>query len=157
MLAPSHPKIPRLRLGKALSVMAWIKDDSGNILLVRQSKDKRLWTLPGGKVRLHEALSSALERELTEEISQSVLTSHIVDIFDRPEKNAVCILFQTVLKGTKLSLAIGEIEASMFAAKLPDNATPSLNYFWQRHFGDKNPICPAEHSIRVENICFSAA
>ena len=60
MLAPSHLKFPRPRMGKALSVMAWIENGTGKILLVRQTKDKRPWTLPGGKVRAHEALSSAL-------------------------------------------------------------------------------------------------
>jgi ADP-ribose pyrophosphatase YjhB (NUDIX family) len=157
LLAHAHPKFPRFRLGKALSVMAWIEDASGNILLVRQSKDKRLWTLPGGKVRLHEALSPALERELAEEISQSAQTSHIVDIFDRPEKNALCILFRTVLKGTKLRLAKGEIEASMYTSQLPKNVTPSLRYFWQRHFCHKSDTLPAASPTPAKQIALIAA
>ncbi len=156
-LASSHLKFPRPRMGKVLSVMAWIEDGTGNILLVRQTKDKRLWTLPGGKVRVHEALSSALERELAEEIGQSVLFSRVVDIFDRPEKDAVCFLFRTVLKGARLKLGKEEIEASMITVKLPENATPSLNYFWKHRFGDKNPVCPAESSTRAEKVSLIAA
>jgi ADP-ribose pyrophosphatase YjhB (NUDIX family) len=133
MPMPSPLKDSPLRPGKAVSVMSWIENENGDVLLVRQTKDKRLWTLPGGKVRCHESLSSALERELAEEIGQSVFSSQLVDIFDRPEKKALCVLFRTIIKGSQFRLREGEIEASLFASKLPANTTPSLIYFWDRH------------------------
>jgi ADP-ribose pyrophosphatase YjhB (NUDIX family) len=121
MPAPSPLKDSPLRPGKTVSVMSWIENENGHVLLVRQTNDKRLWTLPGGKVRRDESLSSALERELAEEIGQSVLSSQLVDLFDRPEKKALCVLFRTIIKGNKLRLGEGEIEASLFASKLPPN------------------------------------
>ncbi|HEY0257422.1 MAG TPA: NUDIX hydrolase [Candidatus Methylacidiphilales bacterium] len=134
LLYPSSPKASRQDLGKAISVMAWIEDGSGNVLLVRQMNRKRLWTLPGGKVHPQEAIHLGLKRELVEEIGEGIKSAHIVDIFDRPEKNALCILFQTILKGGRLKLGKEEIEAALFTNRLPPDATPSLIYFWQRHF-----------------------
>ncbi len=40
--------------------MAWIENDQGSILLVRQSAGQKLWTLPGGKVKRNESLERAL-------------------------------------------------------------------------------------------------
>jgi len=36
--------------------MAWIEDDKGSVLLVRQVVGQRLWTLPEGKVKRNESL-----------------------------------------------------------------------------------------------------
>ncbi|MFY9987503.1 MAG: NUDIX hydrolase [Chthoniobacterales bacterium] len=49
---------------KEVSVMAWIEDDKGSVLLVRQVVGQRLWTLPGGKVKRNESLKGALKREV---------------------------------------------------------------------------------------------
>jgi hypothetical protein len=54
--------------------------------------------------RRHESLSSALERELVGEIGPSVLSSQLVDPFDRPEKEALCALFRTIIKGNKAQI-----------------------------------------------------
>jgi len=146
VLAPHQSislEVPKQRLGKAVSVMAWIEDLNRHVLLVRQKKHSRLWTLPGGKVRLRETIQSALERELVEEIGLKVKSAHIVDIFDRPEKRALCILFRVILKKGQLRLGKKEIEAAMSTVKLPQNATPSLTYFWSRHFQRGKPICSA--------------
>ena len=52
---------------KEVSVMAWIENDQGSLLLVRQVAGQKLWTLPGGKVRRNESLERALRREVREE------------------------------------------------------------------------------------------
>jgi ADP-ribose pyrophosphatase YjhB (NUDIX family) len=57
---PFNPK-------KEVSVMACIENDQGAILLVRQALGRRLWTLPGGKVKRSDSLKSALKREVREE------------------------------------------------------------------------------------------
>jgi len=53
-------KSPRFNPKKEVSVMAWIENDQGSILLVRQSAGQKLWTLPGGKVKRNESLERAL-------------------------------------------------------------------------------------------------
>lgn len=44
--------------------MAWIENDQKEILFVRQAAGRRLWTLPGGKVKRSESLERALKREV---------------------------------------------------------------------------------------------
>ncbi len=51
--------------------MAWIENDQGSALLVRQTAGQKLWTLPGGKVR-RNALERALRREVREETGLSI-------------------------------------------------------------------------------------
>jgi ADP-ribose pyrophosphatase YjhB (NUDIX family) len=52
--------------------MAWIEDDKGSLLLVRQTVGQKLWTFPGGKVKRNESLERALKREVREETGLSV-------------------------------------------------------------------------------------
>ena len=115
-------------------MLAWIQDAYGNVLLIQQSAGKQLWSLPGGKVRSNEAIKSALRREIREEIGLTVQSAKVIDLFDRPQRCGLAILFHTKLRKGKLKLPAKEIRDAAFVTKLPANATPSVRYFWARQF-----------------------
>src|SRR3954466_9549612 len=80
--SPVHPAAPDLpKFSREVSVMAWIEDAYGNFLMVRQAQGKKLWTLPGGKVKATETLEAGLFRELEEEIGGQVRTAYPTAIF----------------------------------------------------------------------------
>ena len=121
-------------LAKEVSVLAWIQDAYGQVLVVRQRAGKQLWSLPGGKVRRMEPLRQALRREIREEIGLTVESEEIIDLFDRPKKAAVAVLFKVSLRRGRLKLSAREILDARFTDKLPPQATPSVRYFWRRQW-----------------------
>ena len=115
-------------------MQAWIQDAYGNVLLIRQKTGRQLWSLPGGKVRSQEPLKRALKREIKEEIGLTVVSAQVLDLFDRPLRSAVAVLFMTTLRKGRLKLAENEIIDAAFVDRLPTQSTPSVRYFWARQF-----------------------
>jgi 8-oxo-dGTP diphosphatase len=118
---------------KEVSVLAWIEDDKGSVLLVRQAVGGRLWTLPGGKVKRNESLRSALKREVREETGLTVASVSYRQIYDRPKRGAISILFCVTVKrdSARLLFPTEEIADLRFFDNLPALATPSAQFFWK--------------------------
>jgi len=129
-----RPNKIRAVSAKEVSVLAWIQDAFSNVLLVRQVAGRQLWSLPGGKVRANEALAQALRREIREEIGLTVRSAENLDIFDRPQKSALAVLFRVTLRKGRLQIHDEEILEAAFFSALPAQATPSARYFWKRRF-----------------------
>jgi ADP-ribose pyrophosphatase YjhB (NUDIX family) len=120
---------------KEVSVMAWIENGYGELLMVRQAKGDRRWALPGGKVKRFESLTTALKREIKEETGLKVLSMEPVDYYDRYASGNLTVLYRTKVARPKNGLKIPktvEILEGEFKDTLPANCTPSARYFWKR-------------------------
>jgi len=129
--------------------MAWIEDDKGSVLLVRQVVGQRLWTLPGGKVKRNESLKRALKREVREETGLDInaigyqqmydrpkrgtVTVLFKQMYDRPKRGTVTVLFKVSVKrhSARMHFPVAEIADIGFFDRLPSNATPSAKFFWK--------------------------
>lgn len=123
---PFNPK-------KEVSVMAWIEDETGAVLFVRQALGRKQWTLPGGKVKQNESLKSALTRELREETGLVLANCLYRQLYDRPKRGAITLLYRVMVKrlATRLVFPTQEIAEFAFFERLPTGATPSARFFWK--------------------------
>lgn len=114
--------------------MAWITDQFGRVLLLKQKRGNKLWTLPGGKLMPGETLKTALEREVREETGLKIHNIVFLEFFERPQKGAIAFLYSAKIRGTsdKIVPRDSEIDLAKFSFTLPKQATPSLLYFWKR-------------------------
>ena len=114
--------------------MAWIENQFGDVLLLKQKRGNQLWTLPGGKVRPRESLLDAIRREVEEETGLKIRSVELDQLFDRPEKSVLTFLFRARIKGREDTIypKKNEIETAKFTSVMPRQATPSLKFFWKK-------------------------
>ncbi len=67
-----------------LAVGCFVFNDAAELLLIRRGKNpgRGLWTIPGGRVELGEALVDACRREVKEETGIDVEIAELVTIFE---------------------------------------------------------------------------
>lgn len=113
--------------------MVWIENQFGEVLLLKQLRGNKCWTLPGGKVRPRESLREALKREVVEETGLKIESVAFSHFFDRAQKGVIAFLYRARIKGRNDTIfpKVNEIDTARFTAVLPRNATPSLRYFWK--------------------------
>jgi ADP-ribose pyrophosphatase YjhB (NUDIX family) len=134
-------KLPSRSLNKAISVMAWIEDPYGQVMTVKQAYGKKLWALPGGKVKRNESLLGALKREILEETGHRVSHAYLIDLFDRPAKGNFTLLYRVLLKRNNTRRRrTDEISSIAFQSKIPAKSTPSAKYFWKRALASFEPM-----------------
>lgn len=142
------PESPNQKSSKRISVMAWIEDAFGGVVFVRQAKDGRRWTLPGGKVKTGEALVNALRREVHEEIGLKIATASPLDILDRPRSGSLTILYRVLLVPGVMKPRPGEIEKIGIRRRLPEPCSETAAFFWSRAQHCFEPFSLFVHPLR---------
>jgi len=101
--------------------------------LIIASPAQKLWTSPGGEVRRNESLERALRREVREETGLSVRAADYLQMYDRPKRGAITILFRVLVQRqtVRMHFPAEEIADLGFFDRLPTNATPSAKFFWR--------------------------
>ncbi|MEM6821316.1 MAG: NUDIX hydrolase [Verrucomicrobiota bacterium] len=119
---------------KEVSVMAWLENPFGEVLMVRQVRGSKRWAFPGGKVKVGESLRMALRREVYEETGLYVVNASPMDLYDRYSKNNISVLYRIAVKPYKQLKAKNpdEISDICFQKNVPANGTPTLKFFWKR-------------------------
>ena len=116
--------------GISLGVRACVRNDRGQILLIRHSYLPG-WHFPGGGVEFGETAAEAVERELAEEGGVSVITPpRLVGLFRNPEWTAGDhVAFYQIEHWAPCPTSWGvEIDAAAFFGEhsLPADAHPSV-------------------------------
>jgi ADP-ribose pyrophosphatase YjhB (NUDIX family) len=67
---------PQLKIG----VAAYVEDDDGRVLMIRENYGRHRFGFPGGEVETGESLHDALLREFTEETMATATVDHLIAI-----------------------------------------------------------------------------
>ncbi len=76
-----------------LAVFAIICVPMGRIIIVRK-RETGQWTLPGGRVKRNESISSALIREVMEETGLDIVQGPVLGVLERADQRQLCLYFR---------------------------------------------------------------
>ena len=98
-----------------VTVGGLLRDETGDVLLVRTRKWSDLWGIPGGKVEYGETLEAAFSRETLEETGLEALNPKLVmvqDAIESPEfhraEHFVLINYLAEVAGTRPSVRLND-------------------------------------------------
>ena len=104
------------------AVVAVVKNDEGNVLLTKRAIPPYLgkWVMPGGKVDLGEPITSALKREVREEVGLEIHVEGLIDIYEIVPSNDhtehyVILYYLASPKSGDLTLNKGEVSEVTWA------------------------------------------
>lgn len=97
-----------------------IRDESGRVCLVRESKPQALgrWSLPAGRAEVGESLREAAAREALEETGLVVGVGGLIGIYHSPQTleggSAVSFVFESIMVSGELSTSMDHPEVAFF-------------------------------------------
>ncbi len=117
-----------------VTVGGLLRDEGGDVLIVRTRKWSDLWGIPGGKVEYGETLEAAFLREILEETGLRALSPRLVmvqDAVEHPEfhqpRHFVLINYLAGAAGIRPSVELNEEAHDYLWISLRDAAQMPLN------------------------------
>lgn len=99
-----------------VGVFAFIQDEHGKVLLVKDATREQLWTLPGGGLGFQELPTTCAEREAKEEASIEIKTVRLLGIFSQKKVPGIVILLSAkIMSGIPTPDGIETSECRFFS------------------------------------------
>ena len=114
-----------------VSVTAYITNDAGEVLLVRNLHRGDTYEMPGGQVENHESILDAIKREVKEETGIDVSIDGITGIYRNVSSHVLCVCFRGKAIGGELATQEGETTDVGFFPLTRDSLS---EYIKREHF-----------------------
>jgi len=97
-----------------VSVSAYITNENGELLLVRNEHRNDTYEMPGGRMEKGESLEAAIRREILEETGVHAQIHGITGVYHNMTQGIVCIVFKGKYESGHLKIHPGETEEVIF-------------------------------------------
>jgi len=117
-----------------IGVFAFLRNDSGDVLCVRQNYPPFEWTLPGGRIEPRESPLGALHREILEETRCRIEVRRLIGTYAQLFADDLVLLFEGRILERAAWEPTGEIAALGF---FPPTALPHpMNFRYRLRIAD---------------------
>ena len=117
-----------------IGVFAFLRNDNGDVLCVRQNYPPFEWTLPGGRVEPKESPLAALYREVQEETRCRIEVRRFIGSYAQPYADDLALVFEGRILERAPWEPTGEIAALGF---FPPTALPQpMNFRYRLRIAD---------------------
>lgn len=97
-----------------VAVSALVRNDKGEVLLVKTNWRNDTWELPGGQVEEGETLESALTREILEETAIKVKINKTTGVYQNTTSRILSIVFEGTALNSEIVKQDSEIQEAKF-------------------------------------------
>lgn len=97
-----------------VSVSAFVTNDAGEVLLVKNEHREDTYEMPGGRVEYGESLITAVKREVIEETGVEVEIDGVTGVYHNISRDIVCIVFKGYQKSGVPRPLPGETKEVLF-------------------------------------------
>lgn len=99
-----------------VGAFAFIQDEYGKVLMVRDFSRNQHWTLPGGGLEFQELPTACVEREAKEEAGIDIKATRLLGIFSQKVTPGIVILLEgKILSGTPTPDGVETSECRFFS------------------------------------------
>ncbi|GGE69908.1 NUDIX hydrolase [Priestia taiwanensis] len=104
-----------------VAVTGLIRNEQGEVLLVKVKKRNDSWEAPGGQVERGETLEEAFRREVKEETGVDIEVGEMIGVYQVVERSVYIIMFYATCKSCEITIQPEEIEEAAFIPLTMDN------------------------------------
>ncbi|MFQ3546240.1 NUDIX domain-containing protein [Halobacillus rhizosphaerae] len=104
-----------------VSVSAFITNERGEVLLIRNEHRADTWELPGGRMETGETLKEAIQREVLEETGAEVQITGMTGVYHNLTRGIVCMVFKGEYQSGELTIQPGETSDVCFQTLTEEN------------------------------------